>query len=194
MNEPVLALHQAKLRSIQPPIAAEDPYIVGTLIALAQEQRRQTLPVPSADNEASSEVPTSPLLVCPDFHHLQHSSLHMTNQVHRQVRVLVIPSVTPTFPYAYRASIPPAFLDKLDRPFRFSSSPPVRISYCRLPVFQPEILVKHFPRALRLPRVVQQDVGSGIVAEQGHLCESECEDSGCLYNIYKAIMPLWPRE
>ena len=39
-NEPVDCLHEKKFSSIQPANTAEDPYIVATLIAMAQWQRQ----------------------------------------------------------------------------------------------------------------------------------------------------------
>lgn len=41
LNEPVFNTRNKKLRSLQPQKAAEDPYIMGVLIALAQQQRQQ---------------------------------------------------------------------------------------------------------------------------------------------------------
>jgi hypothetical protein len=40
LNPPVVRLRRKRLRLLQPPVEAEDPYIVAILIALAQEQRQ----------------------------------------------------------------------------------------------------------------------------------------------------------
>jgi hypothetical protein len=50
----------------------------------------------------------------------------------------------------YEASISSAFLDRLKKPSQFSPADPVRISYYKLPLGDPDELVKRFPDVLGL--------------------------------------------
>lgn len=67
-NEPVQSLRDKKFRSRQPANKAKDPYIVATLIALAQEQRlhRQHKTSPDAETQPAVAGRTQTLSVAPD--------------------------------------------------------------------------------------------------------------------------------
>ncbi|KAK4150291.1 hypothetical protein C8A00DRAFT_18142 [Chaetomidium leptoderma] len=147
-NEPMMSLKEKKLGSLQPLNAVEDPYIMATLIALAQEQRRQIQETTvSESSDASSKVPDSfKVPQGPD------TSLIL------KVALLVITVAPARVLYAYKAVIPTAFLDKFESLARCTSSGQIKVSYSKLRIGNPEGLIDRLPWALGLSHEQCQSV------------------------------------
>ncbi|KAJ0420961.1 hypothetical protein BJY00DRAFT_312629 [Aspergillus carlsbadensis] len=106
---PILNKTRSRLRLLEPRDRAEDPYLVGVLIALAQAQRRQQQQQPSGE-------------------------VNLNDVQSFKVKVLAIPGTRAKYLYVYTATIPTDFLDKFDEPSRSSPSSPVSVSYYRIAV------------------------------------------------------------
>ncbi|GKZ28206.1 hypothetical protein AbraIFM66950_000017 [Aspergillus brasiliensis] len=137
-NEPVFRTCDKKLRSLQPANTVEDPYIMGILIALAQEQwrhrqRNEQHGERSAEcsimqydegyttNGASAKTPTSARCGTDRSPHDRGQCL--------RVDVLATSGIRDDYLYVYTAFISVAFLRKFDEPWRSSPSFPVVVEY-----------------------------------------------------------------
>jgi hypothetical protein len=154
-SEPVARLRDKKLRARQPEITFEDPYIVAALIALAQAQRWfQTEADKAAQPEAQPSSNTSALftvrLSVQVHYHARPTPDYNWMLTGFKVRLLLVTEIHSQHLYMYEASISSAFLDQLKKPSQFSPADPVRISYYKLPLGDPDELVKRFPDVLGL--------------------------------------------
>ncbi|KAH6623806.1 hypothetical protein F5144DRAFT_372150 [Chaetomium tenue] len=146
---PVATLKQKKLRSLQPRLKTEDPYILAALIALAQEQQlqsRQATHGRAVDAQAQLSRPSE-----------TEAPLHDTTSF--KVHALVVSGANAQVLYVYKASIPSEFLENFQKPSQFSPSCPIRVSYCLLPLTRPEELVDQIPLPLKVPIDEQGDEG-----------------------------------
>lgn len=141
---------------------------MATLIALAQEQRWQSEQAAAKNiSEGEDQLAeyeglgrsskrTTSFTVRPEHRtNLLQVSNQATNK--EQVRLLAILDATSRALYAYKASFSAAFLDKLELPSRFSASEPVQISYYKLSMRKPEVLIKSLTQVLDL--TPDQDCG-----------------------------------
>jgi hypothetical protein len=152
-NVPTKNLHDMRVRSCQPANVAEDPYILATLIAMAQEQHRksqqrernsssdcclrggprpilaETRPAAAEPAEAAPEAPAS----------FEVRALLTTGE-RGPVRVF----------YVYRATISAAFLDKFESPSRYTPCDPIEVFSYQFLTKKPAKLVRLLPRALGL--------------------------------------------
>ncbi|PYH69194.1 uncharacterized protein BO88DRAFT_415123 [Aspergillus vadensis CBS 113365] len=154
-NEPVFRTCDKKLRSLQPENTVEDPYIMGILVALAQEQRRHR-----QINEHDGEEAAECSIMQRDDGHTTNStssgtpppcgtdrSPHNCGQCLR-VAVLATSGVKDEGLYVYTASISVAFLRKFDEQWRSSPSPPVMIEYYSIPLRSPTKSLNKLHRVL----------------------------------------------
>lgn len=100
MNNPVGLRKEKLLHRLQPAMEAEDPYIIGILIALAQQQQRLR-------DENGAPPPTTG----------------------EKVYALFLPEAPAEVMYFYKAVIPRAFLRKLEYPWEAHECPQVTVSY-----------------------------------------------------------------
>lgn len=100
-----------KERAIQPEKVCEDPYIVSILIALAQEQAARERLARGDDRSDSSA-------------HVVHA--------------IGLPGIRAKEVYFYRASIPSAFLRKLEWPSEASEGGWVMVRYRRISLIKPQ--------------------------------------------------------
>ncbi|KAH7019543.1 hypothetical protein EDB80DRAFT_204490 [Ilyonectria destructans] len=123
-NSPVIRLGKKKLCRVRPTIEVEDPYILAALISLAQKQRECRR---GKGMKTPERVETSP------------SNLEPATRESREpatcykVHLIALPDGTRNLCF-YNASIPSAFLDKLDQPSLYFPSEPVLVSYCCIPL------------------------------------------------------------
>ncbi|PWY74843.1 hypothetical protein BO83DRAFT_443884 [Aspergillus eucalypticola CBS 122712] len=171
-NEPVFRTCDKKLRSLQPEHTVEDPYIMGILIALAQEQRRHR-----QRNDQQGEEAAECSIEKRDDGHITNStssgmpprcgtdrSPHYCGQCLR-VTVLATSGVKDECLYVYTASISVAFLGKFDEPWRSSPSPPVVIEY--------------YPISLRSPTKSLNKLHRVLCAEPCHFCAGDSPQALC---------------
>ncbi|CAG8882578.1 unnamed protein product [Penicillium egyptiacum] len=156
VNTPVLRVRQKRLDSLVPQNLAEDPYIVTILIALAQEQRRR-----QQEQQQGSPGQGAKVITKYQASHMDadttlsvaksstaRSSCPSTEQMNRstansfKVQVLAVPGIAADAFYVYTADIPSGFLNKFDEPSHYSPSPPVAITYCRVPLASSNMLRK----------------------------------------------------
>ncbi|QKX61151.1 uncharacterized protein TRUGW13939_08298 [Talaromyces rugulosus] len=138
INAPVLRIRQKKLNSLEPQNLAEDPYIVGILIALAQEQRwlreqQQGLQGQDTDVITSNQVEEVPAVI---------TSSVAKSSCSFKVQVLALQGIAAGALYVYTANIPSEFLDKFEEPSRFSPSSPLVITYDIIPLGRSTMLHK----------------------------------------------------
>ncbi|KAG8404894.1 hypothetical protein J3459_022350 [Metarhizium acridum] len=89
-NRPVAGLRNKKLKRLKPAVDAEDPYILGVLMALAQKQRQERVRVnvnPSGGDVAE------------------------------KVYAIAFPFIRARVAYFYKAVIPSSFLEKFEKPY-----------------------------------------------------------------------------
>ncbi|GAT27855.1 hypothetical protein RIB2604_02302130 [Aspergillus luchuensis] len=149
-NEPVFRTCDKKLRSLQPENTIEDPYLMGIIIALAQEQRRHRqrneqhdeeaaeCSIPKRDdghttNSTSSGTPPR----CSTDRIPQYCGQCLSLLKNLKVAVLATSGVKDECLYVYTASISVAFLRKFDEPWRSSPSSPVVIEHYPIPLRSP---------------------------------------------------------
>jgi hypothetical protein len=120
-STPVLSILQKKLRTIQPQVEANDPFLGAVLIALAQERRR-CKELSSAVEKVGSASPAC------------HAETGGTPPEHSRIRVhlLALSAQHKDSLYLYTASIPYAFLDRFDMPSR--SFPGDVVTFSNFPV------------------------------------------------------------
>ncbi|RAL04869.1 uncharacterized protein BO80DRAFT_441717 [Aspergillus ibericus CBS 121593] len=142
-NRPVVNLHQKRLRSLEPPNPAEDPYLIAMLIALAQAQRRQADTGERYDGQSTAHrqprartasamdgmVPRAPCLCGPEI----GKTIQRAVQSFQVTVLATAGTVTECF-YVYTATIPTEFLDRLDAPAQPLRSLPVPVKYFRIPL------------------------------------------------------------
>ncbi|GLA77078.1 hypothetical protein AtubIFM55763_008960 [Aspergillus tubingensis] len=138
-NEPVFRTCDKKLRSLQPANTVEDLYIMGILIALAQEQRRHR----QRNEEQGEEAAECSIMQREDGDTTNSTSSstpprfgtdrspHYCGQCFRNLKVAVLATseVKDECLYVYTASISVEFLRKFDEPWRSSPNSPVVIEY-----------------------------------------------------------------
>ncbi|KND91536.1 hypothetical protein TOPH_03863 [Tolypocladium ophioglossoides CBS 100239] len=151
-NAPVARLIRKKLCHLKPEKEAEDPYIVAALIALAyqqyqqQQQPRNNASVSVTHDEAATVQSTvGTTITIPSGEKDKSISRPF------EVRLLAVPGIAARELHLYAARIPPGFLNKFDRPSKFSPSEPISIVYYSLPLGNAEKLPKRLRRALRTP-------------------------------------------
>ncbi|KAH6851066.1 hypothetical protein B0I37DRAFT_353453 [Chaetomium sp. MPI-CAGE-AT-0009] len=153
-NIPLADRRRRKLRLLRPADAAEDPYLVAVLIAMAQAKRMVQAQQPTTPSEPprSDETPVSAETMPTAF----------------KVHLLVLPSQQPAELYLYQATIPSAFLDKFEKSSCSSPCGPIRILYDKFPLQHPQRLVEQFPRVLgwaREPHAVRKSGGRPLPVE-----------------------------
>ncbi|KAF7588672.1 hypothetical protein BBP40_005329 [Aspergillus hancockii] len=165
-SAPVSNLKEKKLRSIEPQNPNEDPYIVATLISLAQEQRRQQQPKVQEAKEiatpnskdvdgyttAGASPSSTTLLPCQGIEQTIRSTPQSFKVLlviqYQKVNLLAFADAVPRFLYVYTATIPAEFLDKFDEPLRFSPSCPVAVEYRLIPLDTPNCVLEKLHRLL----------------------------------------------
>ncbi|AEO71274.1 uncharacterized protein THITE_2132640 [Thermothielavioides terrestris NRRL 8126] len=141
-NPEVVRLHEKKLSAVRPPNPVEDPYIVATMIGLAQKMRFEAQQkVAKGAQDASAQTPSSEKV---EAGHDSASSF--------KVRLLVLPETSSYAPYlyVYKATVTASFLDKFADISRFSPSPPLEIKYHALSILDSKKFVRLFPVVLEL--------------------------------------------
>lgn len=150
-NTPVARLIRKKLSSLMPEREAEDPYIVVVLIALAQQQHQQQQQLRhdtvSATHDEAATVQSTVGTTVAVRSREQETSFSRSFKVH----LLVVPGIAAPQVHLYTARNPLGFLDKFDRPSKFSPSGPISIFYYSIPLRNAEKLPKRLRRALRAP-------------------------------------------
>ncbi|KAK2592823.1 hypothetical protein QQS21_009491 [Conoideocrella luteorostrata] len=150
-NGPVERLRKKKLRRLQPAREAEDPYIAGVLVALAQEQQRERQRQRQQREQQEQQQQQQK-------HQPQHVQLQrcMGRRVdtegcegHGMVYAIALPYMRPRIAYFYKASIRHEFLQRLEKPGAAATDAAgngVSISYVAFSLMEPEDALQHLTR------------------------------------------------
>ncbi|GAP93099.1 hypothetical protein SAMD00023353_10400250 [Rosellinia necatrix] len=135
LEGPVWRIKETQQRRLIPPNEAEDPYIAGVLIALAQglqHEHQHQHQKQSADrpNECLKPVPME----------LDPAVLPRQTATDFEVRLLALARDAQSL-YFYTASIPSISLDMLDKPSHYHNANVVLISYHIIPLYPRKNLV-----------------------------------------------------
>ncbi|KAK3331663.1 hypothetical protein B0T19DRAFT_438551 [Cercophora scortea] len=136
-------LLEKKHRRVKPENKLKDPFIVATLIALAQDQRYKrnlNRTAPELEDPTSSESSTKPIQ---DTENPDPESTTFF-----EVHLLALPTIDAPHLYHYTARFSAAFLDRFDQPSRYFPSDQAHIHISRIPLAPTKEFVRSMSRAV----------------------------------------------
>ncbi|KEY66221.1 hypothetical protein S7711_11376 [Stachybotrys chartarum IBT 7711] len=146
LDGPMRRIQRLKILKAMPEMEHRDPYIVGLMIGMAQQQRAHTEAKLEEQELGSAQVGAiySKVTIFLAKFRSKVASKKEVNEVEEmphtfKVRVIATPGrfthgMDANFLYIYETDLTTTFLDKLERPNEYFACEPMHVSYWRIPI------------------------------------------------------------
>lgn len=130
-NQPVGLRAKKKLDRLRPAVDAEETYIIGMMLAMAQKQRQE--------------------------HRRLERGAHSHSQEGERVCVIALPEAMAPVAYFYKAHIPVAFLNRLEYPREAWPCNEIVVKYTAVNLCNPEIALGRLIQLFSISGLLEQD-------------------------------------